>query len=131
MKTYLYLARRNLRGFKLLAILAAKQPCMAIRVPDLKVLRLSIEFEKLISDQVFENRMEWELWLETADSFSELSKKLAKRGYSNLPLRAMPVISSEQNRITSMEEFKKFNKQNKAEVRNNTRPTMAQRKKDG
>jgi hypothetical protein len=47
-----------------------------------------------ISEVVFQNRMDYELWIETADNYRALKQSLIKRGYANLALHE-PVMKPE------------------------------------
>lgn len=85
MKNYLYLARRDKSNIKILTILQGSEH-PATRVPDIKQLNLATEIEQKIIIQIKENKMLWELWLESAKDYVDLKSKLARRGYSGLPL---------------------------------------------
>ena len=85
MKLYLYLAKRNKKGIKILTVLNS-EPCMPIRLTDVKKLKLSSDMESKISQEIHSNRLLWEAWIETADDFAGLKKSLTARGFSNLPL---------------------------------------------
>jgi hypothetical protein len=90
MKTWLYLGRRDKKGFRLLATFNNTPIIGATRVQDIKTLNLSQEIENALSATVYENRMMWELWIESANSFDDLKTALRTRGYSRLPLHADP-----------------------------------------
>lgn len=85
MKNYLYLARRDKSTIKMLAILTGGEH-PASRIADVKQLNLAIELEQKIIIQTKENKMLWELWLESATDYVDLKSKLKRRGYTNLPL---------------------------------------------
>ena len=36
--------------------------------------------------------MNWELWIESAESFSDLKKQLEKRGYKGMPMTDKPFL---------------------------------------
>lgn len=84
-KNYVFLAKRDKSDIKVLTILkGGEHP--ATRVEDIKKLSLSPELEQKISVQVKEHKMLWELWIESAENFEELKKKLIKRGFRKLPM---------------------------------------------
>ena len=63
------------------------------RIEKLTSLGLSAAWEKQISNVVYENRMMWELWVETAKDWETLKKALRKRGYRNVPNHSGPMIT--------------------------------------
>lgn len=91
-KAYLYLARRDKKGAKLVANVKSNIE-IATRVPDVKTLNLPPEIEKNVEKIVYENRMEWELWIETVDTYKELKDKLYKRGYSQVSVSPIPMLA--------------------------------------
>jgi hypothetical protein len=88
MKLWLYLARRDKKGLKLLAVFSNTPVIPSTRVQDIKSLRLSQELENDLAKTIYEQRMLWEPWLESADSYESLKAALKTRGYSNLPMQA-------------------------------------------
>ena len=73
MKAYLYLARRNKKGTKLLARLEIPSAIIS-RIEDIKILNLNPNLESKIDEVVKKNKIHWELWIETADSYVTSSK---------------------------------------------------------
>jgi len=51
-----------------------------------------------LTEIVYELRLDWEPWIESADSFDNIKDKIKKRGYSNLPISFIPEVGS--NNIT-------------------------------
>ena len=92
MKAYLYLAKRNKKGTKLLARLEVPKP-LASRVEDIKNIRLHPELESKIDKVVQKNKMHWELWIETAESYQKLKDALIKRGYSEISMHPVPMFN--------------------------------------
>ncbi len=88
-KIYLYLARRDKKGVKILTVLNGK-PCSPGRLIDVKKLGLPAILEQQISQRIYQDRMLWEPWIESADKFLELRKSLKNRGFSSLPLSSNP-----------------------------------------
>jgi hypothetical protein len=86
---YLYLAKRDKTGVRVLAIVKT-QPRLATRLQDINSLNLPANWIPQIEQIIYDNRMMWEPWIETANSFSVLKQSLKNRGYTNLPLNGSP-----------------------------------------
>ena len=82
---FLYLARRDSKGVRILTILRGR-PQTAVRLTDLSVLNLPSSWQVEIEKVVFDDRMLWEPWIESAEDYAQLKTRLKKRGYSNLPI---------------------------------------------
>ena len=83
MKSYLYLASRNKKGIKLVATLETSK-FICSRITSVADLSLPLSWRKQIEQIIYENRMLYEPWLETADNFQELKTRLEKKGYTVL-----------------------------------------------
>lgn len=59
------------------------------QITTVKQMGLSSELVEEIDAIIFDNRMLWETWVQSAKSFDELKTNLVKRGYSNLPSHAV------------------------------------------
>lgn len=90
-KLYLYLARRDRKGIMLLSTFPAPKDVRPTRVADINSLNLPPKLTKEITETVHENRMLYEPWIESANSFGDLKNSLKKRGYRNLPLNQSPM----------------------------------------
>ena len=84
---YIYLARLDKKGIKVLSGFDYSKKVYPTRVRDLTSLNLNPEIAGKITKEAHEKRMEYELYVESASSFNELKLSLQKRGYSNLPLQ--------------------------------------------
>ena len=104
MRIYLYLARRDKKGIKIITIFPSKSGYSHTRVSDIKSLTLPDDLESSITKDVHENRMLWEPWLEGAENYSDLKKSLIKRGYSNIPLCEAPAFVHKVRIVKSKEE---------------------------
>lgn len=91
-RLYLYLARRDKKGCKVIMVLQGLTT-PPTRVTDVNSLRLGPDVLSELTDIIHEHRMEWEPWVESANSYEELRQKLVTRGYSQLPLKATPLHS--------------------------------------
>jgi hypothetical protein len=89
-KTYIYLARRDKKGILLLGT-TANCNVLPVKITDIKQLgiphNLIEEFQRL----VYDNRMLYELWIESAKDYQNLKDNLRKRGFSNLSLTEHPI----------------------------------------
>jgi hypothetical protein len=84
---YIYLARRDKKGIKVISGFSFDGKVYATRVEDIVSLGLNPKIADEIAREASQNRMEYELFAESAASFDELKSSLAKRGYSHLPLQ--------------------------------------------
>lgn len=56
--------------------------CLPVRLNDLSLLGLDKTVEIAISKIQNNNKMDWELWIESASNYTSLKASLAKRGYT-------------------------------------------------
>ena len=92
-KLYLYLARRDKKGLKVISIFPHPEGTdfLPTRVQDIKNLNLPSTIEPNIAKAVNDNRMMWEPWIQSASSYADLRTSLKARGYRNLPTHSMPM----------------------------------------
>ena len=104
-KIYLYLLKRNKGDVKIIGSLVSQHVLHASRLTDLDVLGLSVQ-ERLDLKKVIEfHRIDWEPWIESAESYHELREKLNTRGISAPPSPNAPLINlsiSEISKATSV-----------------------------
>jgi hypothetical protein len=84
---YLYLGRRDKSAVRFLAKFLGREQ-LATRVDDITPLRLPHGWAEQIEQIIFDSRLEWEPWVESADSFDELRSALRIRGFTNVPTNA-------------------------------------------
>jgi len=82
MKTYLYLAKRDKKGIKLLATFPGNTN--PIKVEDIGKLKLPENVKTEILNSINQNRMLYETWMESAENYQKLKENLTRRGFSNL-----------------------------------------------
>lgn len=84
---YAYLARRDKKGVKIITSFPHNNTISPTRVDpkDLQAMNIDPQTHSKILSESRENRMEYELYFETAESFEGLRKSLSKRGYSRVP----------------------------------------------
>lgn len=124
-RTYLYLARRDKKGVQLLASFQNKESQVyPTRVTDVKALKLSPAMERDVEKSVEENKMLWECWIQSADSFQDLKNRLSNMGYkkSQMPNNAQPLFVQKISPV-SKEELKK------PDTTNTDKPKTMMRKK--
>ena len=93
MKTnvYLYLAKRDKKGIKIVAILQGN-PINFHKVNDIKELGLPQHMEDQINQVKYNERMNWELCIESFPTFKDLLNVLKNRGYKNFPTSQSPIF---------------------------------------
>ena len=91
---YIYLARRDRNSVRIISKLGQGQ-CLATRLNNIKQLSLEFRHEVAIAQIAEKDKMDWELWIESAPSFQELKRQLAKRGYTGLPMNDKPTLDKE------------------------------------
>jgi len=62
-----------------------------VRVADLKSLQLPVAIHESVEQIIQDNRMYWEPWLESADSYEDLKTSLHRRGYRDLYVSSKPL----------------------------------------
>jgi hypothetical protein len=102
-RIYIYLAMRSKNGIKVLAIVKGDNH-PAMRLKDVHKLGLPQEFAEDISRQIYEDRMLWEPWMESASDYTELKTSLRTRGYNGLPMLANPMFNMNLKSVVSDKE---------------------------
>lgn len=78
-KTYLYLLRRNKKDTKIIGTIKCNGNIHPSRVLDLDLLGLAaterLGLKKIIED----HKMDWELWVESAENYNDLRANMEKR----------------------------------------------------
>lgn len=100
-KTYLYLARRDKKAVRLLAVFKTGKLGFLSRVNDVAKLNMPETMTKQIQKIVHEERMYWEPFLETAESYSKFIQSLKKQGYITLPPLESPEITAMDSPVAS------------------------------
>lgn len=90
MRLYLYLARRDRKGARVVMVLEGPHT-NPTRVTDLKSLQLPPGVFESVDQIVHDNRMYWEPWVEAADSYEDLKVSLHRRGYRDLYVSSKPL----------------------------------------
>lgn len=82
---WIYMARRDKTGIKILSQFKGKK-IMPTRIMSLPELKLPTDYEDVLSKIIYENRMMYEPWIESASDYASLRSQLKARGYTNIPL---------------------------------------------
>jgi hypothetical protein len=80
---YLYLGRRDRKGARVVMVLDGPET-HPVRITNLKSINLPDAVFNSVEKIVYDNRMYWEPWVESAESYEVLRQNLHKRGYSDL-----------------------------------------------
>lgn len=89
---YIYLLKRDKTEIKILARTLSNTNQISTRVENVNSINLSVNVKKKINQNIYDNRMLWEPWIETFSSYLELKTKLKKRGIKKFPLSGEPQI---------------------------------------
>lgn len=84
---YIYLARLDKEGIKVITSFAHNTKVYPTRVKDLESTGLPKDVQSKIASEYSKNKMTHELFIESAASFEDLKKSLAERGFNKLPLQ--------------------------------------------
>lgn len=82
---YLYLGRRDKKGIRILAKFKSQKQ-MAVRIDNLDSFQLPVGWKEQLTQIIFDSRMLWEPWVESASSFDVFRSNLKIRGYLNVPV---------------------------------------------
>lgn len=82
---WIYLARRDKTGVKMTSKFRGKK-IMPSRIENLEELRLPPDYADHIKKLIYENRMLYEPWIESANDYGTLVQNLKLRGYTNVPV---------------------------------------------
>ena len=73
----------NKTGIKMVAVVQG--PKTVSRIDDVRQLQLKPEWESVLGKIMYDNRIDWELWVEHAESYKDLRRKLSMRGITGIP----------------------------------------------
>ena len=86
---YLYLARRDKKGIRILAKFQGQKQ-LPTNIDDFSSLQLPVAMHKQLTQTAYDSRMMWESKIESAESFQDLRAKLKARGYTGVPINPQP-----------------------------------------
>jgi hypothetical protein len=99
--TYIYLAKRDKKGIKILTTFMS-QNHIPERIKDLSIIPLDPTVYQKVSQMIYDERLNWEPWIESAATYDDLKAKLKKRGYTGIPLSSQPEIYTENIVINTL-----------------------------
>ncbi|MBM3206898.1 MAG: hypothetical protein FJZ43_04740 [Candidatus Staskawiczbacteria bacterium] len=70
------------------------------RIKNIADLSIPTENIQKLDEIIFQSRLEWEPWIESANSFDVIKNKIKKRGYSNIPISFIPETGSNNINLT-------------------------------
>ena len=91
-KVWVYLTKRDRKGIRFLSQFKGIEVISPTRMTEFDNLGLPASYVQQLDEVIYESRLLWESWIESAESFDEITIKLKKRGYSNLPISFIPEI---------------------------------------
>ncbi len=98
-KVYLYIARRNKQDTKIVGVLKSSGYIHAVRVDDLSLLGLPAPKIQALKSILEMHKFEWDLWLESADSYKTLKQNMLSRGILAASSPNAPLIEMESDEI--------------------------------
>lgn len=97
---YIYLARRDKKGIQVLYVFQGmNRKIHPNKIENIAQFNLPIKIQSSIEKSIKDNRMLWEPWVESSDSFQDLKNSLKKRGYKNLPVTSFPKFKESSSSI--------------------------------
>lgn len=73
--------------------------CLPTRLSELEMLNLKSKDQFKLKQIVDANRMDWELWIESASSFKSFKEAQKQRGISGLPISDRSEISESIGKV--------------------------------
>lgn len=90
---WIYLGRRDKTGIKLVSQFNGKK-ILATRIANLSEINMPTDYYDAIQSLIYENRLLYEPWIESADDFTMLRQNLKLRGYTNIPVANIKLYGS-------------------------------------
>ena len=66
--------------------------CLATRLSNVNQLSLNHQNTTAINQATKVDRMDWELWIESAATFKDLKQQLTNRGFRGMPMNEKPEL---------------------------------------
>lgn len=99
---FIYLARRDKTGIRIIArVIGRELSSVRLTEESLLSLQLPSSWYTEISQIVYNDRMQWEPWIESISDFATWRTSLKKRGYSNIPVSSQPEFT--QSKVESIQ----------------------------
>lgn len=99
---FIYLGRRDKTGIRIIAkVVGREQSSVRLTDEGLLSLQLPSSWYTEISQIIYDDRMQWEPWIESVSDFETWRASLKKRGYSNIPVSSQPEFT--QSKVQSVQ----------------------------
>lgn len=108
---YLYLARRDKSGVRIISKLKGQEQLPTrIKIEDIASFQLPVVWYNTISQIVYDNRMLWEPFIQSIDTFENFRNNMKSRGYTNIPLSSQPefTMSTVQSQYVNLNSLPKI-----------------------
>src|SRR5574343_2116453 len=90
-RLYLYLAKRSRQEIKLITVLQGEN-VVSSKITDLSKLSWPPLWEHKINKIIYDNRLLYEPWIESATSFEELRSRLFEKGFKDITSNPSPLL---------------------------------------
>lgn len=90
---FVYIAKRDKQGIKLLWNTNIDKEVSPMRLENFNLLGFNNDFQLEIQKVIKKNKMNWDVWIETAANYQELRNSLISRGYKSVPGFHTPKLS--------------------------------------
>lgn len=77
------MTKTDMKGMKILTVIPNSPKYPHTRVENINTLNFPQKFTDKLSSTIEKHKMYWEVWIESAPNYEELSTRLKKRGYRN------------------------------------------------
>lgn len=100
---YAYLARKDKKGIKTIASFSSNTKCYPTKIEpeNLNKIQLADSIKISIEKELAKDRLMYDIYLESSDSYDSLRKALLKRGYKNIPPQQVNLILNKNTQINS------------------------------
>jgi hypothetical protein len=108
---YLYLARRDKSGVRIIAKFKGQEQLPTrIKIEDIASFQLPVVWYNTISQIIYDNRMLWEPFIQSIDTFENFRNNMKSRGYTNIPLSSQPefTMSTVQSQYVNLNSLPKI-----------------------
>lgn len=85
-KAYLYLAKKDKKGIKILSEMEYNSNIFTTKLTNLDNFNITKNQKIAIDKIINENKMNYDLYIESSDNFQLFIESLHNRGYKNLPI---------------------------------------------
>jgi hypothetical protein len=84
---FLYLIKKDRKDIKIITSLDGEIPIKPCKVNDVKRLELPPPITQAAEQIIKSHHMQWDAWIESANSIQDLQKSLKRRGFYYFPMK--------------------------------------------